>query len=99
MVDFLFVTQFGRIAELDALYVRPKGEGHGWPESKRKSPKKRHPTKQPLPTGKPSGFARATHEFNIFSRPPARTLNSGMQHLKVFENDRGYRQAMNQLNH
>jgi len=25
--------QFGRIAELDALHVRPKGEGHGWPES------------------------------------------------------------------
>jgi len=25
--------QFGRIAELDALYVRPKGEGQGCPES------------------------------------------------------------------
>jgi hypothetical protein len=26
-------TQFVRIDELDELYVRPKGEGHGWPES------------------------------------------------------------------
>jgi hypothetical protein len=24
---------FGRIAEMDVLYVHPKGEGHGWPES------------------------------------------------------------------
>ena len=26
-------THFGRIAEMDVLYVHPKGEGHGWPES------------------------------------------------------------------
>ena len=26
-------SQFGRIAELDALHVRPKGEGQGCPES------------------------------------------------------------------
>jgi len=27
-------TNFRRIAKIDALYVRPKGEGHGCPESK-----------------------------------------------------------------
>ena len=25
--------QFGRMTELDVLYVRPKGDGQGWPES------------------------------------------------------------------
>jgi hypothetical protein len=34
-------SQFGRTAELDAFYVRPKGELHGWSESN--EPKKGHP--------------------------------------------------------
>ncbi len=40
---YLLVPQFGRIAELDALYVRPKGEGHGWPESKESNQRKGTP--------------------------------------------------------
>jgi len=39
-MSFLLVPQFGRIAELDALYVRPKGEGQGWPESKERTEEK-----------------------------------------------------------
>jgi hypothetical protein len=39
-MSFLLVPQFGRIAELDALHVRPKGEGHGWPEPKERTKEK-----------------------------------------------------------
>ena len=44
---FFARPQFGRTAELDALNVRPKGEGQGWPESK-KGRKKRHPQEPAL---------------------------------------------------
>jgi hypothetical protein len=61
-------SQFGRTAELDALYVRPKGELHGWSESKNE----RKGTPMNPPFGSVRSFGTSGPRLNSLRYTPLR---------------------------
>jgi len=64
-LSFFACPQFVRIDELDVLYVRPKGELHGWSESK-EGPIKGTPD-EPAPYGVRCGARKSLGRVHISS--------------------------------